>query len=85
MKLTKTLSAKIRAHMFRNYRDHVDTCTGILDCTGLAEDAASMFPDLYADNGDLPEELFDIAFSVYEHLAKLGRVTTEGEDMDRFS
>ena len=43
---------------------------GEVELTQLAEDAASLF-DLYDDNDDIPEEVFELAFQVAQTWEKM--------------
>ena len=49
--------------------EHVDDA-GEVELTQLAEDAASLF-DLYDDNDDIPEEVFELAFQVAQTWEKM--------------
>jgi len=49
--------------------EHVDDAGEVI-LTQLAEDAASLF-DLYDDNDDIPEEVFELAFQVAQTWEKM--------------
>jgi hypothetical protein len=51
-------------YMNNNIMDHVDSLTGEVNDTSLAEDACSHFNDYEGDN--IPEDYFDYSFQVAE-------------------
>ena len=70
------MGIRIRQYMRQVVEDHRDPLCGEIDITGLAEDAADEF-DLYDENDEPQERLFDLAFEIYEadERRKTGRIS----------
>ena len=56
---------KIRQYMRQVLEEHRNPLTNEINCTGLAEDAADEF-DLYDENDDPRERLFELALEIAE-------------------
>lgn len=56
------LSKRVKSYMRREAQIYVDSC-GDVNATELAESAAAEF-DIYADENDIPDWLFDLAAEV---------------------
>ena len=72
--LTSKQLGQARAWMREEETEHVDLATGELNCTQLAEAASDEFGHTGRD-GDVPEELFELAFGLVdeegnEHVEK---------------
>ena len=62
---------KYKKYMLEGYKHSMDTKTGILNLTGLAEDVASHFE---IDDEDIFEDLCELAFEVELILVRRGLV-----------
>ena len=60
------VTVAVRVYMHQIVRDHTDPYTGETNCTAMAEEAAFVFDLLEAENGEIPEWVFDQAFEVSE-------------------
>ncbi len=60
---------KVKGYMFLNIQDHLDH-NGELNCTQLAEYAASDLEYYLNDDLDIPEWIFDLAVDVEEQWRK---------------
>ena len=70
------MTSKVKAYMLRHYVDCVDSVTGLLNHTELAENAACAL-NLYCGNNDIPDEVFEIAIEVGTLLEKRGLVLAD--------
>lgn len=68
--LSDSMRIKVHEYMLDAVHDHIDPMTDEINMTFLAEDAAMHF-NVYDENGETPEDFFELAFDVSEEKEKL--------------
>lgn len=69
---------RVSAWMWRNRHEYIDTTTGEINCTLLAEAACEAFSGY--DGDEIPEFFFEQAFDTYQENERYASTHREAKD-----